>query len=726
MPRFTLPRFDKRHLLQIFLTAAVYFILARFSLLLQFASSNATPIWPPSGFAFAIILLLGNRIAPGITIGAFAANLVTFISNQTSSLPTAILLSFVISIGNTCEALMGRYLLMNTIQSSGINNLFLKVNNVFKFLFAAAGMSLVSCTIGATAISLANIILPGQYNIVWITWWMGDVAGILLVTPFILILKWRVSMRTRIFILDRNGKQIIETAALFLACLLVSGIVFDNWLDPDSIFNLPFWVIPVLVWAAVRFNPGETISALFLCSLIAVWGTISRHGPFAALTFNDALLSVQSFVSISVITTLALSASINERRQSEKALRSFSSQLEIGVKERTAALTRSNFQLAESQRLAHIGSWEWDIKNDVITWSDELYRIYDLVPGEFNPVYENFLKCVHPDDRDFVNEIIQKALRNQQPFDFFHRIIRPDSSVRIQHAIGEVIVDDRGQPTRMAGTAQDVTEQKRAEELVREASVSIWKANLELELKNKELQKMNEELASFSYVASHDLQEPLRKIQIFAKRILETEINELSESGKDYFSRMENAAHRMQQLIEDLLTYSRTNTSEKYFEKTDLNVVLEQVKTDLKEKITETSTDIFSDKLPEVKIIPHQFQQLFTNIISNSIKFSKNGMTPSIQIKSNIIDSLAITDVKGMQHDKYHHFAITDNGIGFKPEFNEQIFGLFQRLHGKNEYSGTGIGLAICKKIIENHNGIIKANGEPGKGATFNIYLPVL
>jgi PAS domain S-box-containing protein len=247
----------------------------------------------------------------------------------------------------------------------------------------------------------------------------------------------------------------------------------------------------------------------------------------------------------------------------------------------------------------------------------------------------------------------------------------------------------------------------------------------ELQRKNKELEAMNQELASFAYVSSHDLQEPLRKIQTFASRILETENENLSERGKDYFMRMQNAALRMQNLIEDLLAYSRTNTAEKVFERTDLNEILNEVRTELKEVIEEKNAIVTSDPLPTLDIVPFQVHQLLTNVISNALKFSRQGVQPEINITTEVVKGKDIDDTHVISTKDYQHIAITDNGIGFEPEHSKRIFEVFQRLHGRNEYSGTGIGLAICKKIMDNHNGIINAESELDKGATFNLYFPL-
>ena len=272
-------------------------------------------------------------------------------------------------------------------------------------------------------------------------------------------------------------------------------------------------------------------------------------------------------------------------------------------------------------------------------------------------------------------------------------------------------------------SSQIKTQQIRADALMDIAEQR--KYSRKLEEMNRELIKMNEELSSFAYISSHDLQEPLRKIQMFSKRILEKEIHALSEEGKDFFYRMDNAANRMRVLIDDLLRYSRTNTSQKRFEKANLNELLMEVKQELYEKITATNTIIEYESLPELNIIPFQFKQLFTNLVANSIKFARRGVSPHIRIKSALVNGALINHPAADSERKYWHLSFADNGTGFDPQYNEQIFGLFQRLHGRKEYEGTGIGLAIAKKVVENHNGIITAEGKENEGATIHIFLPV-
>lgn len=265
----------------------------------------------------------------------------------------------------------------------------------------------------------------------------------------------------------------------------------------------------------------------------------------------------------------------------------------------------------------------------------------------------------------------------------------------------------------------DLSEKKRQENLVQQK-------NLELEDRNQQLIKSNMELDSFSYVASHDLQEPLRKIRIFTSRILEEEQKVLSESGKEMFNRMQLAAKRMQILIDDLLAYSKTNTNERKFKKIHLNKLIDEIREDLQEELIEKNAIIEYGKLCYLKVLPFQFRQLLLNLICNSLKFSKPDHHTFINITANMTSAFELKGSRFPANTKICHLTITDNGIGFDPVYNEKIFELFQRLHGKDQYSGTGIGLSIVKRIVENHNGIITARGELNKGATFDMYIPVI
>lgn len=297
--------------------------------------------------------------------------------------------------------------------------------------------------------------------------------------------------------------------------------------------------------------------------------------------------------------------------------------------------------------------------------------------------------------------------------------VRKDGSAFWGSVVMTALHNDGGAIIGFTKVTRDLTDKKIAEEKLMQAAVK-------LQQKNKELERINEELASFAYISSHDLQEPLRKIQTFSDRILEMEYNNLSEKGRDYFMRMLGGASRMQKLIRDILTYSRTTMYEKKLEATDLNHLLAHSASELEVMIAEKKATIESDTLPTIRVVPFQLQQLFNNLLSNALKFSKPDVPVHIVIRSETLAAEGLPEPTTTSAAEYCHLSFADNGIGFEPEFERKIFEVFQRLHNRNEFEGTGIGLAICKKIAENHGGFMTADGRPGLGATFHVYLPIV
>ncbi|HHN63736.1 MAG TPA: PAS domain S-box protein [Nitrospirae bacterium] len=264
-----------------------------------------------------------------------------------------------------------------------------------------------------------------------------------------------------------------------------------------------------------------------------------------------------------------------------------------------------------------------------------------------------------------------------------------------------VVSDDEVQSIVFIG--KDITDLKRAEEKLKEYT--------------EELLRKNKELQDFAYIASHDLQEPLRKIRAFGERLMRKYKEQLDEQGQDYLNRMINASERMQQLISGLLMYCRVTTKVQPFQKVDLNRIVNEVLSDLEIKIKEVKGTVSVARLHEIDADPLQMRQLFQNLIANALKFHKEDTCPIVEIESDII-----SDNTGREICK---ISVKDNGIGFDPGHSERIFGVFERLHGRSDYEGTGIGLAICKKIVERHGGTIKATAQENKGAEFIIRLPV-
>ena len=369
----------------------------------------------------------------------------------------------------------------------------------------------------------------------------------------------------------------------------------------------------------------------------------------------------------------------------------------------------------EAEALANYGSFDWDVEKDIILWSDGLRRLFagnNISKLPANLKYSFFESRIHRDDTDRINEIVQIAIKNKKPYSFEHRLINLDEVEKTVHTQGWVTTNENNEFLRFIGNTVDVTEMKVYEK--------------DLKYKIEELNRSNQDLEQFAYIASHDLQEPLRKIMAFGDRLSTKYGEELGSDGQFYLSRMLDAASRMKILMENLLSYSRVSTKTEPFELVDLGLTVEGILSDLEMKIQDVDAQITMMKMPTLNALPTQMQQLFQNLITNALKFIKPNVKPIISIEAYETDfeevSLMCVPFK---HNKYYKIVVSDNGIGFDAEYAEKIFLIFQRLHGRSEFEGTGLGLAICKKIVDNHHGYIIAKSELNKGATFTVYLPI-
>ncbi len=380
------------------------------------------------------------------------------------------------------------------------------------------------------------------------------------------------------------------------------------------------------------------------------------------------------------------------------------------LKESNNNLIITSESIKHAEKIGDFSTWQWNLESDKLIYSDNQYRLLGCEPQSFEPSLRKYLEFVHPNDRHIFIESGDQLDQDKKPTIAFYRVIRKDGELRYFKSIGKLLTDIQGKKI-VIGINVDITEQHLS-------SIALKDRNFELERSNKEL-------ASFNHIASHDLQEPLRKVQTFISRISEEELLAMSETGREYLIKIQTAVSRMRILIDDLLLFSRTNKAEKIFEKTDLNLLLENGKQELAQVIEEKKAIIQAKHLPVLNVIPFQIQQLFINLISNSLKYSKPEVDPLIEIEYETVNAKDYPKLKENIHTKFCKISVTDNGLGFEQEYAESIFTLFYRLHHVTEYPGTGIGLAICKKIVENHSGVIESEGRPGIGSTFSFYLPV-
>ena len=379
---------------------------------------------------------------------------------------------------------------------------------------------------------------------------------------------------------------------------------------------------------------------------------------------------------------------------------------------------------AERYRLAvetaKLGTWGLNPLSMELVCSSECRTIFGI-SDDLCLNFEGLMQMVHPRDRTLVLSRFESVSNpaNTQDYDIEHRIIRVnDKSTRWIRVKGKMYFNTQEKPEKMIGTMLDITDEKMAKE---ELERTVEERTVDLQKMNEQLRRSNHDLAQFAYIASHDLQEPLRKIQSFID-ILEQ--NGVQEANQVYFNKIKGSARRMSALIKDVLNYSRIDKNEALFASVDLNHVLNSVKSDYENLIREKSAIIKSARLPVINGIESQLRQLFANLISNSLKFSS--AHPEITITASILTADEIKDYPALETGRsYLGISFSDNGIGFEQQYADKIFMIFQRLHSRMEYGGTGIGLALCKKIAENHHGIIKATAKPGEGAVFLVLLPV-
>jgi PAS domain S-box-containing protein len=504
-----------------------------------------------------------------------------------------------------------------------------------------------------------------------------------------------------------------------------------------------------------------------------------------------------------------------------------SAALAVALRRQTTRLAEASEGLREAQRLALLGSWELDIVAGALTWSDEIYRIFEIDPSRFGASYEAFLNAIHPDDRESVDAAYSSSVQSRTPYEIDHRLLMPDGRIKHVHERCTTYYDEAGAPVRSVGTVQDITARKLVDEQLREASLyarSLIEASLDplvtispagkitdvnaateqvtgvprqqligsdftdcftepqearagyervfeqgfvldyplairhasgavtdvlynaslyrdesgavvgvfaaardvtqrkraeeallqaekaLRIEKDELARSNAELEQFAYVASHDLQEPLRMVASYTQLLARRYEGKLDEEADEFIGYAVDGATRMQQLIRDLLAFSRVGTRGEPLVPMEAQAAYDEALGNLALTIAESGAEVSADPLPAVMGDHVQIVQLLQNLIGNGIKF-RGDLPPRVHVSAT-------------QQGGEWLFSVADNGIGIDAQYFERVFVIFQRLHNRRAFPGTGIGLALCKKIVARHNGRIWVESEPDRGSTFHFTLP--
>lgn len=425
-----------------------------------------------------------------------------------------------------------------------------------------------------------------------------------------------------------------------------------------------------------------------------------------------------------VIGIIVHATDITKSKKDEKTLIDSITKLEL-----------AELSLLNAVELAQLGTWTMDFATGITKMSQRHVEMFGMSGIEV--ASDEAISVIEESDR---NHVVNALISAQQPgsdgrFDSEYKIINPTTGrQQIIHAVGQTYFDKEGKAVSISGTAQDITIQRelqlelenqvqlRTKELAKVLQ-KLQGSNNELNQTNEALLHSNQELAQFAYVASHDLQEPLRKIRIFTGMLADG-VPQLKQ--EEIIKKINKSAGRMSQLIDDLLAFSRLTQPEKATDLVDLTIVLQNVWVDFELAVQEKNAKIVIDKLPIVKAVGLQMNQLFYNLVSNSLKFTNPEIKPKITVSYTIVshEYLAGYTTAPLLKTNYHHIVFADNGIGFEKDYENRIFEIFKRLHTQNIYPGSGIGLALCKRIVLNHHGVLFAESEFGNGSTFHIFLP--
>ena len=611
--------------------AGAYVAAAKLGIELPVAQGVITPVWAPTGIALAGLLLLGRNLWPAVAVGAFVAN-----ATSGASIGEAA----GISVGNTLEAVVGATLLLRADIRPALD----RVRDVFALaVLGALASPVLAASNGVGVLSLNGKLHHAGTS--WLLWWIGDGMGALIVTPLLLVAStrpWREFPRPA---------QRLEAMVVLAAVGGVSATIFfaGGWRYPHVIF-------PLLVWATLRFRQPGAVAGSFLVTAIAVAGAIHGSLPLGEHTTTQLVEIVEGLLAAVVVSLFLLGAVLSER-------------------------VRAVEGLAEAQRVAHLGSWEWDIPHDRITWSDELYRLYGLQPGASRLTYESYLERIHPEDLALVRETVDRAYAERAPFEMEHRVVLPGGGLRWLHGRGRVVTDDSGAPVRMVGTSQDITDRKHVEEL-RESILSA---------------------------VSHELRTPLTSIVGFSLTLQQYGSRVSSERRREIVGHLTREARRLERLLSDLLDLDRLRLGSvgASFRRTDLGRLVAGVVADYGSDAHPVELEL---EAVEANVDAPKVERIVDNLLANAFRHTPAGAEVRVRVASG--DGGAV-------------ISVDDRGPGIGPDEREAIFEIFRRgSAGIASGRGTGVGLALVAQFAALHGGRAWVEDNPGGGASFRVFLP--
>jgi PAS domain S-box-containing protein len=664
------------------IVAVVYFAGAELGLSLASVHENVTAVWPPTGIAIASLLIFGRRVWPGIFLGALAANLPTH-------LPIGSAIG--IATGNALEAIVAYSLLQRSKQW---RNSFDSVGEVLTFLVYAAVLApLVSTTIGSLSICFGDPNRWADFWYLWLTWWMGDGFGALIVSPF--LLSWSASRKI-------NREDGPEIGSLFVLLIIIVLIVFAGWFPgPVKTYPLAYLSLPCLLWAALRFDQRIVTSAIVLLAGVALWGPKHGYGPFVQPSRNASLLLLISFVGTASLMTLLVAAVMTERKKAEADKSRLASELE---------LQRRRIE----DVVQHVPGIVWEAwgkpgttERRVDFISSYIEKMLGYSSQEWLSTPGFGLSAVHPDDRQRMATETAAIYASRKGGSSRFRLLHKDGHAVWVEAHSIVVCDESG-PIGMRGVTMDITaavkaENERAELLERESHARQ---------QAEEASRLKEE---FLATVSHELRTPLNAIVGWSRLLRSGQLD--GDGAVHALEVIERNAAAQRQIIEDLLDVSRIITGKLRINTQPVDLLLivhaaiDAVRPAAEAKEIKISTHI---EAPDsiVRADSERLQQVFWNLLANAVKFTPARGTVDLCLE---------------QHGSLAEIRIEDSGPGIPPEFLPRIFERFSQADGSStrKHGGLGLGLAIVRHLVELHGGTVSAANREQGGAVLTVCLPI-
>ena len=666
-----LPR-SAAYLLKIAALAVVYYATARLGLRYASIGPSISLVWPPTGLALAALIILGRSAWPGVAIGAFLANAGT---------PVPLATAAAIAAGNTLEAVVAAALLGRAAGSRPRLDAMSTVRALV--LVAAPAGALVSAMAGVTALAMSGALPVDRAAAAAAVWWTGDVLGALVVAP--LLLAWVLHPPAS----PGGARGPLEVVLLCLGTVLAAELGLGHLLPVPTLLrqlDYLYLLFPFVIWAALRFGSRGASLMTFTVAVIAVWRTLQGGGPFNAATGGGTLFAVGCYLGIVAVTGLVLAAAVTHERETA-----------------TEALRRRDEQLRGALDAARMGVWYWSSTDNVLTWDETLRRMYGLGPDDRVAGYEDFISRVHPDDREFVEQSVQRALAHGGRLDYEFRIVLPDGRVRWIADLGQVVPGPGGRPAGMSGTCQDVTDRRNAEEQLRLAHRMEGVGRLAGGVAHEANNQMSVVISAADFIlARPDLPSAVR-------------------TDAEYIRR---AAERTAAVTAQLLAFSRRQVLRPQV--LDLNAVLERFRPVLQRTMGEDCpvTLRVEPALGTVRADPGQLEQILLNLALNARDAMPRGGRLAVETATVELTegSAALSHGVAVRPGRYALVAVSDTGHGMDKATLAQVFEPFYTTKGIGQ--GTGLGLSTVYGIVKQSDGYVWAYSEPGGGTTIKIYLP--